>query len=819
MERTEPALSARGWLACAALLFAVASYFLSPFGPALRAARRPLHVVAFDRSPSVERTRPDLGPWRLREVETARARARQERADFAVAVFASDRRWWLPPGDVERALPALPGVDASAGSDVEGCFELVAAAALDSHRPGRLRLCSDGRASTAAAETAWRALAAQGWSVDRAELPPPAIDDVALLAMALPERVEVGSSLAVELEIDARWASTPPPGDARRLGVRLDWGSGEPLSRREFLREVDAGVNRLRFDLGQVSAGSLRVEAAIAWPRDPVPENDRRTGFVDVEGTIQAVGVVGDSAEDPGLSQLAAPGIAWTIVRADGLADALASADVLATFDVERGQIPESALHAFLDRGGAWFDASGRAAIAAGNSGESDGVASRLPLALDPRPRPSRDLVIVLDASASMEGAAFDAARAAAAELARASPPQDRLWLVSFTRELGARTLLRDSGGAALDPLALASALQAPRAGGGTDVLKAIEQLCATRDASSTPMVALLLSDGRSDHADFDRASHRARLEAARVELHAFAFGPLADAEFLASLASDPTRTAARVEDAAALLRAFHAALDGEHLIGPLDTRDAASDGDRWSATFASDLTGLRPARIERAWRARAKNDARVLWLGNGGEPLLAWRDAAGPGGRFAPVVALAAPFDAQWIGPAARDPRLATAIVRALGRSVATRPSAPRASLESGRLIVRGLPGDPPARLAARLPGGEELWLDPPIDLDEDARSTRVARLDPRLEWPDKAFELRLGDGPRAWIVHAPPRPAAEFDAPVCDLPDLKGLPDAAAAVERSATGASTATRIGMALLILGLGAALRGLWRLRPT
>lgn len=819
MERTDLAPRARGWLACAALLFALASYFLSPLGPALHAGRRPLHVVAFDRSPSVERTRPDLAAWRLREVESARARAREERADFAVAVFAADRRWWLPPGDVERALPAPPSVDASAGSDLDGCLELVAAAALGSHRGGRLRMFSDGRATSAAPEASWRALAARGWSLERSELPPPALDDVAVIDLTLPERVEVDSILAVELTVDARWASTPAPGDGRRLNVRLEWGSAEPLQRLDSALELAAGVNRLRFDLGPAPAGSLRVEASVAWPGDPVSENDRRTGFVDVAGTIQVVGVVGDSAVDLRGLELSGRGVVWTFVPPDALVDAWARADVLATFDVDRAQLPKSALRAFLDRGGAWLDASGRAAIAAGDLGADGGVAQWLPLALEPRPRPARDLVILLDASASMEGAAFDAARSAAAELAKASPPQDRLWLVPFTRELGAPTLLRDSGGAVLDPLALASALQAPRAGGGTDVLGAIAQLCASRDASAPPMVALLLSDGRSDRAAFDGPTHRAQLDSARIELHTFAFGPLADVEFLASLASGPTRSVARVEDAAAVLRAFHAALDGEHHIGPLTTRDAASDGDRWSATLTSDLTGLRPDHVERVWRARASGDARVLWSGDGGEPILAWRDAAGPGGRFAPVVALAAPLEADWIGPAARDPRLVSAIVRALGRSVAARTIAPRATLESGSLVVRGLSGEPPARLRARLPGGAELWLDPPLELDEDARHTRVARLDPRLDWPDRTFELRLGDGAAAWTVPAPPRPAAEFDAPVCELPDLEGAQDTVGALDRQAEGAGTAAGIGWALLILGLGAALCGLWRLRAS
>jgi Mg-chelatase subunit ChlD len=159
------------------------------------------------------------------------------------------------------------------------------------------------------------------------------------------------------------------------------------------------------------------------------------------------------------------------------------------------------------------------------------------------------DVVLVLDASASMAGPKLAAARSAALGFAASlALPEDRLAVVRFDEQ--ARIELDLSG----DEAAIAAALDriTPRQGTRIDrgLAAAVEVLEeAKRTASSNDPYVLLLTDGRQSTGLGSSRVAAARLRDAGVTVHAIGIGAGHDAEHLAALAGDPSR--------------YHAAIDG----------------------------------------------------------------------------------------------------------------------------------------------------------------------------------------------------------------------------------------------------------------
>lgn len=105
----------------------------------------------------------------------------------------------------------------------------------------------------------------------------------------------------------------------------------------------------------------------------------------------------------------------------------------------------------------------------------------------------SRDWVILLDVSGSMQGEKLRAAQQAAIGLLRAIPPGDRCQVLAFDQRVAELSPL---GPASADRVeAAVRALQRVQAGGGTDVYGALEAAVRAADPARTRGV-VLLSDG-----------------------------------------------------------------------------------------------------------------------------------------------------------------------------------------------------------------------------------------------------------------------------------------------------------------------------------
>ena len=671
--------------------------------------------------------------------ERERARARASGADFAALVFAGDCAWWASPGPARRELGRAPRLGDDLQTDLAAALELARAGAADSGTSGGVvRLFTDRRSTGPAIEASLRALREAGLQVESAELAPSELDDLALVSLSAPRRLEQSAPLACELRVRGEWA----PGrvdQGRKVRVEFQLSGAAPAATLAFERELSASEATWRFELGAAPAGGLRIAARVFLDRDPIPENDAAAAWVEVGGALEIAVVSAQSDPDAERARTAFvtdaerwPGLAFLPTPLEELPAALAHVQAVLTLDVAAQEVPADLLRGFLDAGGGWLDCSGSAALRGASPLAEDKTARAL-LPLRPRPpeRKPRDVLLLIDGSGSMAGSAFEAVRAAAITLAEVVPPQDRLLLAFFTRELEPASLVRDANQAGSASLDLALLLRERRPSGGTDVIAALEGLVRTRSAAPNETLALLLSDGRDPEAgrNVDLAPLRAKLAQARVELAVFAFGPDADLGFLASLLP-AGRELTRVEDPRQLGALFARSVDAERTrtatAGVANPPDASQAPAALRELAAAMVPGA-PASIERAWIATADDGATILWRSLEGDPLLAIREQ-GRGWSAAFASLPAEGWTAATRAPAALGP-----LLRTLARGDGEHSRLPQAAIEAGTLWIRDLPAALPANLTASLGSAGEIALEPPIRLADDPRTTRCAILPPQ--------------------------------------------------------------------------------------
>ncbi|HUR28878.1 MAG TPA: vWA domain-containing protein, partial [Planctomycetota bacterium] len=431
-------MGGRALAAAAAVLFAFAAWLAAP----LHAPRagRPLTVAIYDRSESVERTRPESELWLRANVQEEQARARAAGHDFAALVFAGDRAWWLPPGDARRAVGLAPALRETRASDLAGALDLARIGASEhGANGGTVRLYTDGRATGTAVDASLRAFAQAGFATLRGTLAPPALDDVALVALRAPRKLEAGAPLACEVEVHAEFARGPggsESGAPRKVRVELATDRPQDFEPRSFERAFDprGGDATWRFDLGPAPAGGVRIVATVSLAGDPIRENDSASARVDVGGALRIAvvtesGALSDAAALPAWigSPERWPGLRLAPTTPAQLPLELAHADAVWTLDV--GAMPAELLRDFLRGGGGWLDCAGDAALHSAVLDASTSARALLPLAPEAPARPPRDVLLLIDGSGSMAGGAFDAVRIAALALADVVPPKDRLLL------------------------------------------------------------------------------------------------------------------------------------------------------------------------------------------------------------------------------------------------------------------------------------------------------------------------------------------------------------------------------------------------------
>lgn len=715
-----------------------------PTRPALRA-------VLVDVSASVARTRSDF-PLVVHRLLREEARAADEAGEeLAVVEFAAEVRVVFGPGDPQRFISRLLGLEGVAylpgppsgrdrRTELAGALTLVGPLLGAAGRaPGRVVIAGDGWATGDDPAPRLAALARGGAHIEWRLSPPPDLDDLALEQLVLPRRIEAGAPAA--LFVDLAWLRPDSSRLAPLLVVQARC-AGAPDFVTELPQSVPLGTVagedgrlrwRARVELPPWPAGRLEVSVRARlfladgelWD-DPIPENDRARGALRVGDTL-----AGAALASPALrSSLEAlygrapfPGLELTWCSPAELGPLLSQVDFLLTFDVGPGELPAASITEFVRAGGGWLACAGWSFLGSWTrptDADPGSLSALLPLFPASELGEERDVILMVDGSGSMQGEPFERVRSAVFELVPAALPSDHVQLRFFTQALGPVEFSSSGRTPAERRRELAPLLEARVPRGGTDILYSLRQLAELAADSPRPGLVLLLTDGRSTAGGtHDVDAVRSALIEQRLELRVLAVGPSADRTFLRRLlpAGDSVIDAGDLSDLARLLalevnrRRVRRQPGLVPQIGqvrdPLAREILAAWGSAADPANWGDLDGYA--------RAEAAPGSEVLLRSNvEGEPLLALA-RVGQG----VVACLAAHPGPGWAPFLGQSPGLLDPLLRALGRF------RPAPGGERARLVVRGrelvLEGADPAwppRLWARFQIAEGAGASPGLFL-----------------------------------------------------------------------------------------------------
>ena len=441
----------------------------------------------------------------------------------------------LPP----RTVTVLPFAD---GMRTDLAAALGRAAAALPAGQGLVVLYTDARETVGDAAAQAARLAAAGIPV-HAIAPDLAGADVAIASVRVPASPAPDRPFHVTVRLAATASATAEVCLARAAA------HGEPA--RDLARTVPVSPGSgatVLFAAGPLPAGRYRYDISLAADPDACPANNRASVTVAVGGHRDIWYVHTDAEAGPLASALrrAAPSGVRLATRhvADGPPPADAAAIILDNVPAwslgHRGA--ERLAGAVASGGLGLLVVGGDTAFAAGAYGDSP-IDALLPVTSRLATRPPLDLVLVLDASGSMNETVAGTQKLALAKravlaLRPALDAGDRVGIVAFAGDARAVSPL-----VPLDQWAmLCERLVALVAGGGTRITPAVDTALAQFDevpdtSPATVRHVLLLSDGRSDDFAVDRLIREAG--GRRVSLSAVATGADAQADRLGRLASE----------------------------------------------------------------------------------------------------------------------------------------------------------------------------------------------------------------------------------------------------------------------------------------
>ena len=540
-------------------------------------------------------------------------------------------------------------------------------------------------------------------------LVPPERCDGSLRELRLPRWVEPGAPLGGSARIEVRVGSAEPL-PALTLEVTASSVSGTQQRRYPVPLQVHPAVvgqvvvahAEVSFSLGPATSGTRVVARLVSEGRpDPIPENDRREGFVAV-GDARVLGVVAGEGRREDAERFfdrAPAGLLPLFLSPEELPARIAELDALAVFDVALERLPEALCRSFVEHGGGLLVAGGWQLLGTWpEEAEPDELAALLPLGPDPGEDRARDVIVLVDGSGSMAGDPFEQVARASQALVRAAPRSDRVVLRFFTGILQPELLLRAAGVGPDASDALARVFQTRVPGGATRILTALEQLASERERSVDRALVLLLSDGREAD-DVIRVEQRSRevatrLRAAGAELVVFGVGERTDLEFLRGLASD--RELRTTGDLGQLSELFQREVNRERVLAAdaIGVEIAARGATSLAAAIVP--AGLEPAPLQRVLRTRPRAGAEVALSASSGEPVLACARAGL--GRTAVFASLPwSDWGASWTSHLEN----LTPTLRWLARG--PQADRPRIEIEAGRVVLRNAPDSLPPLVEAR--------------------------------------------------------------------------------------------------------------------
>ncbi|MEZ5978549.1 MAG: hypothetical protein R3F34_10055 [Planctomycetota bacterium] len=478
----------------AAAVLALFGAWLALPRPVAADERRELCLV--DVSASVRRTRPDWAAWVGARIEEFARDAAARGAHTWVVAVANGQRQLAPREDARALLGRVRSgqlVDvAPAGLDP---FEYARRRGarrgrewLVGGRGGRVLWLGDGDVQddpVAASERLAR-LAGLGVGCDLVEPPPPSRPDVRISRLDAPSTIDAGAPLAVRVEVE----SVVPADAVAELTVevvervRATWSSTRAAPRSTSR----GGRTRTLTTFDALGTGVWIVRARVSARSDGVPENDVEESVCRVGGGLAGEVVardvdLGTAVRLARALELALPGTGFSAATVDGAARLLPHCDVVVTLDVAPSELPVGLLEPFVRAGGGLLVLGEVSQHVRSSRGVGVDL---LPLVCAPPGIESRDVVLLLDGSGSMEGEPFDAVRVAARDILLATPPGDGFQVEVFTDGLVAASpdIRADEE---VDLRAQRNVenwlaqLEAP--GGKTSIVRTLEQWCRRRRA------------------------------------------------------------------------------------------------------------------------------------------------------------------------------------------------------------------------------------------------------------------------------------------------------------------------------------------------
>ncbi len=390
------------------------------------------------------------------------------------------------------------GKPASASSNIESALEL----AYGLFPPGYLKravVVSDGvetEGNLLAEAGRARGLGVKLWAVPyRRPLPP----EVAVVALRLPDKVDVGQSFEVAADVYA----------SRATKVRAKLYQGEALNGLEGVREIElaAGPNEIKFQsvvrVGGEVTYDLKLEPAGA---DEFKENNTYSATLDVPGRPAVLYVEGQ----PQRASYFANALGTQQFDVDTRAPAAfpASLRELERYDfIAISDVPKEALNPAAqdlvekyvrDLGGGFLFAGGDAGYGLGGWAHTT-FERMLPVRMDAERRkemPDVAMMLVIDRSGSMTGLPLEMAKAACIATLGALQPDDLLAVIAFDSSPVRYVKLQQ----ARYRSRIQNEIERIQPGGGTVIFESLDM--AYQDLSvvrARRKHVILLTDGQAD--------------------------------------------------------------------------------------------------------------------------------------------------------------------------------------------------------------------------------------------------------------------------------------------------------------------------------
>ncbi len=530
-------------------------------------------------------------------------------------LFAASARALSPPvpaADLASRLRA--GISGEVPSPGETNFAAAIGALLGLAGPrADAVLLSDGVETSGDVRAMLPVLARRGIPVHVRALPRVEVGDLRVESVRLPRRASAGQTLAAR-------ALLARSGALRGGNVRWTIGGAGTFEERvEVPEEGSLWVERpvLAREAGVID---VRVEWAQEVP-DRFPENDAGTATCVVGGARRVV----VSGSPPFAERLARiPGLAVESVPPEGIDGALAGADAVVLVDLRAERLEAFAprlLDAVERAGVGLLVAGAREAFGPGGYRRSS-LRRVLPVEPGPPGEGATDYLLLLDASGSMEGEKYAAAREALSRLASEAADGDSVAVATFAESLRDVRVWKAEGRPP-DPRA-AGSLAGERPTGETDLAGSVAAAARSLGAGTAGRRRrlLVLTDGRvegSPAATIEGAAEAVRK--AGAELVLFSVGSDADLALLERFASACAGRTLRVRDPAGLASAVAGELGALHLGEERHPRRPGELADRLPLETP-------PTRVRA--RSALRDGAQAVYAAVEREPLLSsWRAGA----------------------------------------------------------------------------------------------------------------------------------------------------------------------------------------------